>query len=76
MKAIASIGGSNSGPLFETATSGATLNKLVASIVTLVQSVGYDGVDIDWEPLATTADETAVIALANGIKKSSSRARR
>jgi len=67
VKAIASIGGSDSGTAFEAATTGATRATLVANIVSTVQSAGYDGVDIDWEPI-DASDEPIVIDLANKIR--------
>lgn len=67
VKAIASIGGADSGVAFEAATTGATRAKLVANIVAVLVSAGYDGVDIDWEPI-NAQDEPIVIDLANQIR--------
>jgi GH18 family chitinase len=52
VKALVSI--SNQWPTtsdFNGATSSANMQKFVSNIVTFVQTRGYDGVDIDWEPL-------------------------
>jgi chitinase len=67
VKAIASIGGADSGAIFETATTGATRAKLVASIVSVLENGGYDGVDIDWEPI-NAVDEPIVTDIANQIR--------
>jgi len=72
VKAIASLGGADSVSEFRAATASGTIDKLVTSIVTLMNDPGYDGVDIDWEPLEK-ADQAIVVDLAKRIraKKSS-----
>lgn len=65
VKAIASIGGADSGPAFQQATA-ASLDALVSNLVLLLDSPGYDGLDFDWEPLET-ADEPTVTELASRI---------
>jgi len=67
VKAIASIGGANSGPAFLQATNGATRTTFVASLAQTLHDVGYDGIDIDWEPL-DTGDEATAIDLANKVR--------
>jgi chitinase len=66
VKAIASIGGSNSGPLFEQATAKSTLGTFVANLVGLLTNAGYDGIDIDWEPI-NASDTPLVVELAQEI---------
>lgn len=67
VKAIASLGGSDSASAFQAATASGTIATFVNNLVALMQSVGYDGLDVDWEPLAKT-DEPVAIDLANRVR--------
>jgi chitinase len=63
-KAIASIGGSDSGTGFEGSTKPAALTTFVNNLEALL-AMGYDGIDIDWEggnPTTDPALETNLIA--------------
>ncbi len=68
VKAIASIGGADSQSSFQKATASGTVAKLATSLIALLETTGYDGIDIDWEPM-DKADEPAVIDIANRIRK-------
>jgi chitinase len=68
VKAIASIGGADSQSGFQKATASGTVATFAANLVSLLTSTGYDGIDIDWEPMDKT-DEPAVIDIANRIRK-------
>jgi chitinase len=68
VKAIASIGGSDSQAGFKQATASGTVATFAANLVSLLTTTGYDGIDIDWEPM-DKADEPAVIDIANRIRK-------
>ncbi len=68
VKAIASIGGADSQSGFQTATASGTVATFAANLVSLLITTGYDGIDIDWEPMDKT-DEPAVIDTANRIRK-------
>ncbi len=68
VKAIASIGGSDSQTAFKQATASGTAATFAANLVSLLTTAGYDGIDIDWEPMDKT-DEPAVIDLANRLRK-------
>src|SRR5262249_52422704 len=70
VKAIASIGGADSGAAFEQATSSGTESAFVANLATLVSTFAYDGVDIDWEPL-NHDDEPIAIDIANQLRAAS-----
>lgn len=65
--AVASIGGADSAAAFRQATAAGTLASFVSSLVSLMQNVGFDGIDIDWEPLEKD-DEAVVIDLANRVR--------
>jgi chitinase len=67
VKAIASIGGASSQAAFEQATASGTLATFVTNLGDLLTTYGYDGIDIDWEPLATT-DQPAVLAIATQLR--------
>jgi chitinase len=67
VKAIASIGGAQSGVAFQAATASGTLATFVTHLGNLLTQYGYDGLDIDWEPLGVS-DQAAVIAIANGVR--------
>lgn len=71
-KAIASIGGADSGAMFEGCTSQANLSKFVTNLETLVTR-GYDGIDIDWEGgnLSVTQDQTLEQSLIMAIRAAS-----
>ncbi len=64
-KAIASIGGANSGPDFQAATG--SMTAFVKSLGALLSDPGYDGLDFDWEPL-TQSDEATVVTLAQQVR--------
>jgi len=68
VKAIASIGGADSQTGFKQATASATVATFASNLVSLLTTTGYDGIDIDWEPM-DKADEPAVIDLANRIRR-------
>ncbi|HWI42669.1 MAG TPA: glycoside hydrolase family 18 protein [Nocardioides sp.] len=65
VQALASIGGAGTGPDFHAAASG-HLAALVDSILAL-RDEGYDGVDLDWEPL-DDADQPLLADLATAIR--------
>jgi hypothetical protein len=44
------------------------LNGLVSNIMQVVNTYGYDGVDIDWEPFDTGTSGTAMTLLASALK--------
>jgi GH18 family chitinase len=54
-KILICIGGANSGPAYEKAISSGTRSAFVAAIVDWVATHGFDGADVDMEPV-TTAD--------------------
>jgi chitinase len=68
VKAIASIGGSDSQTGFKQASASATIATFASNLVSLLATTGYDGIDIDWEPL-DKVDEPAVLDIANRIRK-------
>lgn len=53
-KVLICVGGSASENLFQAATSAATLPVFLNQITNFVAAHGYDGVDLDWEPLPST----------------------
>jgi GH18 family chitinase len=57
---------------FQQATADATVATFAANLVKLLDA-GYDGIDIDWEPM-DKADEPAVVDLANRIRNAKPRA--
>jgi chitinase len=70
-KAIASIGGSGSGPSFEGCTQ-ATLSKFVTQLESLI-AMGYDGLDIDWEGgnLSVSQDQSLERSLIEAVRAAS-----
>jgi chitinase len=67
--AVASIGGADSGPAFREAAAPGTMDSFVGHLIALLDETGYDGIDIDWEPLELT-DEPAAIDIATRIRAS------
>jgi len=70
VKAIASLGGADSASAFRSATNTGTISAFVSNLVGLMQTVGYDGLDVDWEPL-DKADEPVAIDLASRVRLAS-----
>jgi chitinase len=70
-KALASIGGSGSGPAFEGSTQTA-MSTFVTNLEALV-TMGYDGLDIDWEGgnLTTAQDQALETSLVDAIRSAS-----
>ena len=52
VKVIVTVGGAGTESSFMHATNSSTLSTFVSNIVNIVKSRGYDGVDIDWEPIS------------------------
>ncbi len=50
-KVLATIGGQDSGPIWYAVTSSTARATFVSSLKNLVKSEGFDGLDLDWEPL-------------------------
>jgi len=69
-KVVMSIGGWNTEGGFENATTSGNLNKFVSEIVSIVRNFGYDGVDIDWEPLYTVQDSGQFTNLIKTLRDS------
>jgi len=68
VKAIASIGGADSSSDLRAATTSGAIDQFVANLVDIMSSPGYDGIDIDWEPL-DKSDQAAVVDLAKRVRK-------
>ena len=66
-KAILTVGGSDTYFQFEGATSAASMNAFVQNLVNTVRAWGFDGVDIDWEPLLP-ADYSAMVGLVHNLR--------
>ncbi len=68
-KAIASIGGADSGPGFEGSMQRAYQSTFLASLAALV-TLGYDGLDIDWEGgnLSVTQDQALETTLIDALR--------
>jgi chitinase len=54
---ILSIGGWGQHENFLSATSDKNRSRFVSNIVSIVQTRGYDGIDLDWEPLLPSDEE-------------------
>ncbi|HTK82646.1 MAG TPA: glycosyl hydrolase family 18 protein, partial [Bacteroidota bacterium] len=50
-KVLVTVGGWGTEAAFMSATTGATRATFVTNLVNLMRTRGYDGIDIDWEPL-------------------------
>jgi chitinase len=61
------VGGASSEPDFLPATSNTTLGVFVSNLTNFMASRGYDGVDLDWEPL-TAADTGQFTNLVNRLR--------
>jgi len=66
-KVIICVGGASSEGDFQSATSAATLPVFINNLTNFVAAYGYDGVDIDWEPMPAT-DFQQFTNLINGLR--------
>ncbi|MEA2625574.1 MAG: chitinase [Candidatus Binatota bacterium] len=64
---LISVGGAGTAGGFRGATSAANLSRFVANLVAFMSGRGYDGIDVDWEPLES-ADRTQFTALARSLR--------
>ncbi len=67
VRAIASIGGGGLHDAFAAAASSGTRPAFVAALAQLVEDYGYDGLDLDWEPVLP-ADEADLGALVDDLR--------
>ncbi len=67
-KALVCVGGAGAEANFLRATTSANLGTFVNNIVTFMSSNKYDGVDLDWEPFASS-DETQYTNLVYSLRK-------
>lgn len=67
VKALICVGGGGTEAGFQGATSSAHLSAFVTNVVTFLSTYGYDGVDLDWEPL-TSGDTAQFTNLVNGLR--------
>lgn len=66
VKVLVCIGGANTVSGFQSATTPARLATFVDNLITVITRYGYDGIDLDWEPLSTT-DRPQYLALVNAL---------
>jgi len=64
---LISVGGENTATEFHSATNATNLPRFISNLVDFMVSRGYDGIDVDWEPLAS-ADGSQFTALVNGLR--------
>jgi chitinase len=66
-KAIMMIGGSSYVGALETASSSANRAGFITNLLAAVDRMGFDGIDIDWEPIPAN-DQASMLALAQGLR--------
>ncbi|MFH1262871.1 MAG: glycoside hydrolase family 18 protein [Pseudomonadota bacterium] len=72
-KFILSVGGAFDSDGFPGAVSSANRSKFVTNLITIVNSTGADGIDIDWEqPPSSEPDRSNMISLVNDLKAAKS----
>lgn len=54
-KVLISVGGWQTEPKFLDATGNSARQKFISNLVSFIVSRGYDGIDIDWEPLSPSS---------------------
>jgi chitinase len=66
-KAIAFLGGMDTGPQWAAASSAANRAKFVANLKKLMTDYGFDGLDLDWEPVQES-DKPLILALVKDLR--------
>jgi len=64
---ILMIGGAGTVTGFRGAASAANRDTFISNILSEMDSLGYDGLDLDWEPISTE-DESVLLALAQQLR--------
>jgi chitinase len=65
VKVLVSLGGAESGKRFRAADP----RVLAAEVAAVVKDAGYDGVDVDWEPVEGEADRKGLVALVRALRE-------
>lgn len=68
-KAILMVGGASTRSSFASATSPSNRARFISELIRIVDSYGFDGIDIDWEPI-TSADAPTLISIGQQLKAS------
>jgi chitinase len=68
VKKLIWLGGPNEEDKFYSATSNTYREAFVENIIELVDELGYDGVDIDWEPIRSK-DEDGILRLVRDLRE-------
>ena len=71
VKKLIWLGGPNEEDYFYRASSDVNREVFVENIITLIDEIGYDGVDIDWEPVRKK-DEQRLLSLVRDLRKADS----
>jgi len=66
-KAVLVVGGAGSGTQFHSATSSTYMNAFVQNLINTITAWGFDGIDIDWEPLPSS-DYPAMLSLVSKLR--------
>ena len=66
-KAVLMLGGAGEHAGFVGAASSANRATFVANLVSTMDSLGYDGIDVDWEPI-NAEDRAPLLALLQGLR--------
>ncbi len=66
-KALLMLGGSDAEATYVSAASDAHRSRFVANVAQIVREYGFDGIDVDWEPLRE-ADGPDLLALARELR--------
>jgi chitinase len=66
-KAVAMIGGEGTGPQWTSAASDSNRANFITNLKKLVVLEGFDGIDLDWEPLETS-DHPALLKLVQELR--------
>ncbi len=66
-KAILMLGGDGARTNLLSATSSANMSTFVTNLITTMNTLGYDGIDVDWEPIAVS-DQPQLLDLLKRLK--------
>ena len=66
-KALLMVGGAGEHDTFASAASSANRARFVSNLLSAMDSLGYDGLDLDWEPILD-ADQAPLLALVQALR--------